>query len=47
MDEDKVLKVFDLVNESSLSAEIKQKFYSRRYEFVDDLGSDVNRYVKG
>ena len=37
-----MLAVFDLVNASSLSADIKQKSYSRRYEFIDDLGSDVN-----
>ncbi|KAF6038686.1 hypothetical protein EB796_003015 [Bugula neritina] len=43
LDEDKVLAVFELVNASSLSSEIKQKFYSRRYEFIDDLGSDVTR----
>ncbi|XP_067938391.1 pre-mRNA-processing factor 39-like [Watersipora subatra] len=43
LDEDKVLDVFELINASSLSPEVKQKFYSRRYEFIDDLGSDVKR----
>lgn len=42
LDETKILAVFDQVNSSSLSADIKQKFYSRRYEFIDDIGSDVN-----
>ena len=43
LNEEKILAVFDLVNASTLAADVKQKFYSRRYEFIDDLGSDVNR----
>lgn len=43
LNEDKILAIFDLANNSTMSDEVKQKFYSRRYEFIDDLGSDVNR----
>ena len=43
LNEEKILAVFDLVNASTLAADVKQKFYSRRYEFIDDLGSDVKR----
>ena len=45
LNEERILAVFDLANSSTLSDEAKQTFYSRRYEFLDDLGSDVNRYM--
>jgi len=45
LNQERILGVFDLIDKSCLAAEVKEKYYSRRYEFLDDLGTDVNKSV--